>query len=635
SPYQKMLVETFAAEGATAMSLYMFYGGTNYGAIGDPEVYTSYDYSACLREYGYQSDRLRFLRQFALFAQSFGESFTSTDVIPPPAKGDQNLAPLTCSVPGIFYRHRRSVIDGTDYFFLRNFNKTGAEKFHVVLPGGIRVPKEGLLALSPRESFIAVGNCPLGQYTIKFSSIPIITKGSYAGGTMLVLTHNGGEILLQGTGYTVSGDAQATAEDLYTRIFFLTPGYAVVKSPQEEVLYLICLSHADALTLNVGFSKPDLRVAWGAYSVFFNPAGQLELETMGQQEVWLALPDLVVEDFSLVTDVPVPGLQRGLFGSDISVPDAPFSTWERHATDSANDPDVWKEIDFAKERDAVDHRYLSGHVLYKCEFTAPPGPKLRLKLTIRHKAGVWLNGQFIGGHATYGIGILSQGAMQGPDRGGDARKYDLSPVIKWGGSNVLFILVEMLGQNKQPYVINDARAPRGILQAKFSTQTKDTKWFIAGIDVSTLDDPYNTAGLPGEKHNFHIGQGDGWEPCAEPIHITPNDQIAWFKTQFECHAEDNTRIPLHLHVDGLANASIFLNGQFVARYWGEAGPQHDFYLMDGFLQDGVNDLVLACWTTQETNIGLSVLPYKVKLESGNIDDEAGTIFATRKTTISI
>jgi hypothetical protein len=588
-----------------------------------------------LREYGYQSDRFRFLRQFALFAQSFGENFTSTDSIPPLVKGGENPKPMSCSEPGILYRSRHSVADGTDFFFLRNFNKNGKERFHIELQDGIVVPKEGAISLPPRQSFIALGNCPLGSFTIKFSAMPVIAKGPYSDGTLLVLEQNDGELLLQGGGYKVNGDAQSIVEDSFTRIKFPSPGFASIKSPQEDVLYLICLSRVDALTVNVDFSQSDLRVAWGAYSVFFNHAGQLELETFGQQEVWIAASTNTTEGFSLIDEAAVPSIQKGTFGKDIAVPSIPFSSWEHHRTDSTNDADIWKPIDFAKERDPIDHHYMSGHILYKCEFTAPVGPKLNLKLTIRHKAAIWLNGQYIGGHATYGIGILSHGAMAGPDRSGDAKTYNLAPAIKWGERNVLFIIVESLGQNKLVWLINDVRCPRGILQAQFSSLIRDAKWFIAGIDVTSLDDPYNTAGLPGEKQSYHLGQGDGWEPCAEPLHVSPSDQIVWFKTQFNWIIAENTRVPLRLHVEGQTNASLFLNGQFIGRYWGEAGPQHDFYLMDGFIQDGVNDLVLACWTTEETSLDVSIRPYKIKPDSGNIDDDAGVVFATNKFTIPL
>jgi hypothetical protein len=60
SPFTKMVLETALGQGSTAFSIYMYYGGTNWGTLGDPDVYTSYDYSACIREYGHFSKRGKF-----------------------------------------------------------------------------------------------------------------------------------------------------------------------------------------------------------------------------------------------------------------------------------------------------------------------------------------------------------------------------------------------------------------------------------------------------------------------------------------------------------------------------------------------------------------------------------------------
>jgi hypothetical protein len=57
SALTKTITETAMAQGSTAYNIYMFYGGTNWGTIGDPDVYTSYDYSACIREFGHFSER--------------------------------------------------------------------------------------------------------------------------------------------------------------------------------------------------------------------------------------------------------------------------------------------------------------------------------------------------------------------------------------------------------------------------------------------------------------------------------------------------------------------------------------------------------------------------------------------------
>ena len=62
SGFTKLAFESLIAQGTAMISFYMYYGGTSWGTVNDPDVTTTYDYSACIREYGYLSDRLRLLR---------------------------------------------------------------------------------------------------------------------------------------------------------------------------------------------------------------------------------------------------------------------------------------------------------------------------------------------------------------------------------------------------------------------------------------------------------------------------------------------------------------------------------------------------------------------------------------------
>jgi len=120
-------MQSFMAQGSTMLSLYMFYGGTNWGTIGDPDVYTSYDYSACIREYGYLSGRLRQLRLFNLAVQAFNEQIAQTD-----RKTINHARQLECSIEDVLMMQRVSVADSTLFGYLRNFNKNQQDSFSLV-----------------------------------------------------------------------------------------------------------------------------------------------------------------------------------------------------------------------------------------------------------------------------------------------------------------------------------------------------------------------------------------------------------------------------------------------------------------------------------------------------------------------
>nr|MDO8114143.1 beta-galactosidase [Candidatus Sigynarchaeota archaeon] len=624
SQFTKMLVESSAAQGASIMDLYMFYGGTNHGTLSNPEVYTSYDYAGCLREYGYQNDRLKLLRQFLLFARSFQDSIAATDRVKKPT--------IKCTPGGILHRQRRGP-DGIDFYFLRNF--TSSTAFSITLADGTRLPKEGNHVLNKRESFVAIGNHAIDGFTIKFCSMPVLVKVKIQRGTIMVVENNGGELLLDGTGFEVQGDAKSSPDGKYTRVSFAGEGKASISAGKGKVLDIICLSRENALSCNAWISEDRTRITWGSYASYFGKDGSLEIQAMGKQDVHVWSPGGNVKGFTPLDESVFPGLQHAVLGEDINEPDIETSEWSRAVVDlaAAGGPVAWKPIDIATQKDPIDHGYINGHVAYKCVFNPGNTKSLGLSINIRHKAAIWLNGKLVGAPVSYAIGgikgfnPLKAGSINGPDVTRLGKKtFDLSPALVPGSDNVLVVLTESMGQNKQIFIMNDCRNPRGILSTRFTKTVASEKWFIAGTDVTAVPDPYGISGLPGEGTGYPTGDGEGWEPVDE-LSLEPGDKVTWFKAEFSWSKKENAWIPLRLHLDGMHNASIYLNGHFVGRYWGEKGPQHDFYLMDKLLKPQ-NTIVLACWTTTDDTFSAEILTYTIDPSSGNIDAAGVPAIAT-------
>ena len=189
-----------------------------------------------------------------------------------------------------------------------------------------------------------------------------------------------------------------------------------------------------------------------------------------------------------------------------------------------------------------------------------------------------------------------------------------------------------MGQSKHFFPTNDSKIPRGIIHARFSKRVINKKWFISGTNVTSLHDPYDTSGLPGEKYKFHLKEnGNDWKPV-DTWNILPEDQIVWYTTKFGWDLLNGDRISLRVHLNGKYNATLYLNGHCIGRYWGGAGPQHDFYIMEEFLLSQ-NTLSLACWTSIPDEIKIVIEPYRINLKSGNIKREGkeieNEIFATK------
>ena len=344
------------------------------------------------------------------------------------------------------------------------------------------------------------------------------------------------------------------------------------------------------------------------------------------------------DGFQPVGNKTVPGLMKRRFEPVLDTSGEPLQTgsWARRPIqwDAEEWKDLWKPIRLEQEKDPLDHLFASGHVLYRCNFKSQ-SPRLSLKLNVRHRATVWLNGKCLGGHVTYGLRVLKAGAKNGPDPAFlGAKRYDLSPSLHRDGMNTLVILTENLGFNRGPGILNDFRNPRGILKARFSNRVDNEQWEISGIDVRTLEDVYNTAGLPGEQMGYHEGKGDGWVEMKGPPSPVPDDPLVWYRATFRWSREEAVRKPLYAHLEGRHSVQFFVNGLYVGRYQGEMGPQNDFYIMDGILKDGENTAVLAVTTYSNDPLTFRIQPYTVNPASGNLD-ASGRVFCTKREILSL
>ena len=645
--YTRNVVESFMGEGATMLSMYMYYGGTNWGAIGDPDVYTSYDYSACIREFGYLSDRLRKLRMSWWLARSLGKNFAKTDMLL--TDGSEN--PGVIIEPGGMVSAIRRNDRDEKFIFMRNFGERDEsaerenEDFTLENNEGMKVAGK----ISPRETFILPVDLQgefawAESFRLNLTSLPMLARLKYRGCELWVFRDNGGALLFSGADFSCEGNLEINREGHYTRLRFNEAGGAMLKKSEGRKLYLLCLGEESSMTLAL---NDDLtRLAYGAYGLVFENNDRLNIEAAFEDQEVFYLDGVgsskTPENFETVEDPVLEGLYRRTFKLGA------HATYEKETplkggiarTMYWTDPHIeseWKKINFTSERNPLVHNFHSGHVVYRCKFRSL-SENLKLSLNTRHRATLWLNGRVQGGHITYGYGPFSAGAKNGVDpawRGGET--YDLSESLLAGEENDLIILTDNLGYNRGPFALNDFRNPRGILSAKFTGKLEGEEWFIQGVDVTRLDDVFTTSGLPGEKRAMadYIFADEVARP-QEDANIVQGgeDALTWYRFTFTPERSEDLDYPLRLHLEGLHIAQIYVNGLYCGRYWGDFGPQNDFYIMDGLLTEGENTLVLAVYAKQSgdttiKSLRVNLLPYKIDPHSGNIDEKGKTFIGRR------
>ena len=100
--------------------------------------------------------------------------------------------------------------------------------------------------------------------------------------------------------------------------------------------------------------------------------------------------------------------------------------------------------------------------------------------------------------------------------------------------------------------------------------------------------------LPGHLAGWEAKNLDSsrWKSAPHWEGISSADGITWYRGEFKIPSKPGWVVPWHLHIESTGSGQIWINGRLLGRFFQE-GPQKDFYLPNGWLQNGVmNSIVL-------------------------------------------
>ncbi len=257
---------------------------------------------------------------------------------------------------------------------------------------------------------------------------------------------------------------------------------------------------------------------------------------------------------------------------------------------------------------ASDYGYDHGFTWYRGHFTGT-GSETGVTLTADGISptgafSVWLNGAFLGSHSAAGAQRATFAFPAG--------------AVNAGQDNVLAVLVENTGNPEGP-----SGEKTGLYSASLDGSSAQVTWRMMGSQGgSTLQDPVrgvmNATGLFGTDNGWDLpGYPDqGWQQVTLPDSwaargVPPG--IGWYRTQFNLGLPQHGYTPIAVQIGaagpgaGTANyrAFIFVNGWLIGRYVNNMGPQHQFYVPAGILNDhGQNTLAIAVWGLDAGSGGL-------------------------------
>lgn len=610
------------------------------------DVYTSYDYSACIREFGMLSSRGRNLRKTILLTRSFDPYFTKTERVEKPN--------VKTSIPYTLNLQRSSV--GGDqnvaFTFFRNFDRQKRETFDVTVEETAGSFTMGCY-LPYKTSFIAVGNYTAqNDLHLILSTIPILTRivNKKTNEEVWIVEPNiVGSMAFTNKEVKVTGNMQddvlRTEGPAVILTFEKDNGWTKIETSTGS-LYIIGLTKDDAGTLFAEFEEPYWNhgekkypafAAWGADNFYYDKKiNKLDINhrRLEKAAYIVSFEDIADSHTMAATGrYEIPIIKSFEYKTKPVKPvSIELSHWEQRPVDFQNLP--WESLKSFKENgsttfNAIDYHYTSGHVLYRAIFQTPDSehPHVTLSLNARNRATVLVNGHVVGGHTTYSRQLFMPGAKIGPDPFFlGTHKYDLTPYLSHTDSleNQVVVLVESFGLNRQAFIMNDIRNPRGIVSADISGVKEKLRWEITGVDVRELSNPYSSTGFPDEN-------AGGWkkykgvevtnkESCSIPISVSQGAQ--WLRFRFDNELKKSIssyNVPLRLHLDGEWTAMVFVNDVFIARYYGNGdGPQHDFYLPDDLIKAKNNQVKILAYTWKDTEGKLLIAGWPVVADSGNL-----------------
>jgi beta-galactosidase GanA len=257
---------------------------------------------------------------------------------------------------------------------------------------------------------------------------------------------------------------------------------------------------------------------------------------------------------------------------------------------------------------ASDYGYNHGFVWYRGHFTAA-GTETGVTLTADGFSptgaySVWLNGAFLG---------------SGAASGAQTQKFAFPPgAVRKGQDNVIAVLVENTGNPEGP-----SGEKAGLYSATLAGSATPVTWRLMGNPGgTTLQDPVrgvmNAAGLYGTDKGWdlpgypdqswqHVSLPDSWPARGVPA------GVGWYRTNFSLSLPSSSYVPIDVQIGGPGpgagtadyRAFIFVNGWLVGRYVNNVGPQHQFYVPAGILNEhGGNTLAIAVWGLSQAGGGL-------------------------------
>lgn len=647
--YQRVFYGTNLINRITIHNIYMTFGGTSWGWLAGPVVYTSYDYGAAISEDRGLREKAYALKQQGMFVQAAEQALAEMDKGPELATSNARLKVYHNVNPKLgthilFAVHNPSdaltddratfalaTRDGTYQVPVRINGQDGKlllasyamERQHLVYSSSeiqthFQDGQRDIVLLHGRDK-------EEGETVLRYASAPKVEvlSGTVAsafdaarGDLKLNYTHDGlARVRISGGGRApmllLLADEKTSfhmwrRETRHGVMPDLTPGEGTVLVLTPALVRSATMDNGK-LALTGDTSQDSALEIWGASAaaVTFNgealsaapqPDGSVKTGIVKGPDK-IVLPDLAAQKWTRRMDSPE--AQPGFDDSQWARADHRASAAQTWTTPERGQPTL----------SMSDYGFHHGDVWYRGR--AKVGSQKANQLELFYGAGgagmiqVWVDGKFVGQDE------MDTG-RQFPETT-DSVKFKLADLKP--GEHTISVMVRNNSHNWNLMADDYHREARGLISASLTSRGGNRfavpiEWRIQGNQggeaiADVVRGPMNNGGLYGERQGWHLpGQQAGWQ-AARATDAPPAPGTYWLRTSFGLSLPKDHDVQLGLAFGDTSKprsersnrALIFVNGWNMGQFAANIGPQRTFVIPPGILNpDGNNTIALAVTT---------------------------------------
>ncbi|WP_217240520.1 beta-galactosidase [Streptomyces sp. AC555_RSS877] len=638
--YERRFHLTNLAGGITLNNVYMTFGGTSWGWLPAPAVYTSYDYGAAIDEGRRATAKLTPMHQLGHLLQR----------VPDFAKLDP-AAQVRATDDRLKVYHLTNPDTGSHVYVVRN--DTDDDISSTMPDAGFAVP----FTVPARDALLLTADLALGRRKLKYATVPpmfCLTAGRLDIALFAGRHGDMAQIALESP-----QDVEATRLDpegawIYDRGLLRVTAplgvggltrVRVEAAGSERPMLLLFADDANARRM-WPFDTPsgtvlvygpplvrEVTVRGDTVHLTGDTHGATGLEVWAPRGVghvtWNQRPlrTRISATGSLLAEPLLPGV------GPVTLP-ALAPGWRRRTEDPESEPDfddsAWtvadKKTSFSitpvPEGQPVlfadDYGFHYGDVWYRGRFTGASGAE---SVSLSYSTGTqgllmaWLDGTPLGTHRMPVPDADTVGKGSWAETATFALPGKLREKLREGGgdTHVLSVLVRRMQHDRDGAADDAHKVARGLTAVTFKGASPQPKvsWRLQGTaEPDPVRGPMNTGGLFGEREGWHLpGFADGEWRTVDLPHADHGQGVTWYRKTFRLAVDPGTDASIGLTLDDdptrAYRVQIFLNGWNMGQYINDVGPQHTFVLPNGILRTrGTNTLALAVLSDGTTPSGL-------------------------------